>query len=103
MNTPSRFQTIRRLWKAEFFSAKDFVIRALFIAVLFAAAHLAGLREYTSFLSGTSANTDLSRETVAFLGVGYVLLYFAFLLLVPILLIAAALLWGWQKYQAKNS
>jgi hypothetical protein len=57
---------------------------------LFAIAHLAGLREHTTFLSGTLADPAMRWEVAAFLGTAYLLLYFAFVLLVPILLLAAA-------------
>jgi hypothetical protein len=80
------------LWHARFFSAGDFVLRALFLIAVFLIVHLAGLREYTAFLSGTPAHPGMSWQWVAFLGTLYLLLYFAFILLVPVLLLAAAIL-----------
>jgi hypothetical protein len=82
-------QKCAALWRAEFFSAKDFVVRAVFLSALFLVVHAAGLREYTAFLSGTPAQPGLSWQAVAFLGAAYLLVYYAFILLVPILLIAA--------------
>jgi hypothetical protein len=81
--------------RAEAFSPKDLVQRAVFIAVLYLAAHLAGLREFATFLSGTAPVTTLSWQWVAFLGAAYLIVYFAFILLAPMLLIAAALLAAW--------
>ncbi len=85
------------LWRAELFSPKDFLRRAVMLALLFLAAHLAGLREYTSILNGTVASPELGRGMSAFLGLVYVFAYLGFVLLVPILLLAAALLTGWRK------
>jgi len=78
-----------RLWRAEFCSPKDFVRRAAVIAFLFLVAHLAGLSEYTSFLSGTVPSPDTSWKLTIFFGLIYLVLYFAFVLLAPILLLAA--------------
>ena len=80
---------LRRLWKAEAFSPAGLVLRAILITVLLCASELLGLREYTTFLSGTSANVNLSWHTASLLGLIHLLLYVAFILLVPILLIAA--------------
>ena len=82
--------------RAEAFSPKDLVLRAVFIAALYLAARLAGLREFTTFLSGTAPVTNLSWPWVAFLGMAYLILHFAFILLAPVLLIAAGLLAGWD-------
>ncbi|MEO5803648.1 MAG: hypothetical protein ABIR24_08960 [Verrucomicrobiota bacterium] len=99
----SRFpQNIIILWRAEFFSPKDFLRRALVISVAFLIAHLAGLREYTSFLNGTMASVELGWKMCAFLGLGYLALYFAFVLVVPILILAASLLAIRQKFFIKK-
>jgi hypothetical protein len=62
------------------------------IAVCFWLSELTGLREYTTFLSGTSANLNMSWQTAATLGLIHLLLYVAFILLVPVSLITAGLL-----------
>jgi hypothetical protein len=98
----SILQRLRRLMTAGFFSARNFVLRSLTLAALYGLAHVAGLREYTSFLSGTSANPELGFYLAGFLGLVYLLLHFAFILLVPILLIAAGLLFGWEKLQRRR-
>ena len=53
------FGFLRRLWKAETFSPTAFVVRAIVITVLFCVSELLGLREYTTFLSGTSGQRQL--------------------------------------------
>lgn len=86
-----------RLWKAEMFSPSGLVLRAILIGVLFCISELLGLREYTTFLSGTSANVNLSWHLASFLGLIHLLLYVAFILLAPVLLIAAGLLAAWNR------
>jgi hypothetical protein len=73
-------------------SPRSFVVLAIAIAVLFGVAHAVGLREHTSILSGTS----LAVESAA-AGVIYTLLYFAFVLGAPILILAAAIFWGLSR------
>ena len=85
----SFFQRCRSFGRAKFLTPKDFLLRAATITGFFLIAHLAGLREYTSFLSGTVASPDMGWQQAAFFGLVYLFLYFAFVLLVPILLIAA--------------
>jgi hypothetical protein len=90
---------LRKLLRAPAFTPADFVQRALFILVLFVVAHLLGWREYTTFLTGTLGQTDVSWQWACFCGTTYLLLHFATILAVPILLIAALLLrlgsrWG---------
>jgi hypothetical protein len=101
MKTLLRF--LQRLWRAPSFSPEALVLRALTIAVLYAVFRLLGLQEYTSFLSGTSANLQVSWQTAALLGCAHLLLYVAFILLVPISLIAAALLLAWQWWQRRRT
>lgn len=62
-------------------SPRGLLTAGLGLAAAFAVAHVLGLREQTRFLSGTPSNV--------FLGALYALLYFATVLLVPPLLIAA--------------
>ena len=86
-------------WSGAFFSAKYFLVRALALAVLFLAAHLAGLREYTTFISGTSGGPDVSMQTSALYGATYLALYMGCVVLAPILLLAAGLLVALEKFQ----
>ena len=89
------------LWKAPPFSPTAFVIRAIIITVLFSSSELLGLREYTTFLSGTSANVNLTWQTASFLGLIHLLIYVAFILLVPISLITAALIAVWTRWKRR--
>jgi len=82
----------RRWWEADLLSPKDFVRHAALICVVFAVAHLFGLREFTSVLNGTTGSTELGWETSAALGATCILLYLAFVLIVPTLLLAAVIL-----------
>lgn len=95
------FGLLRRLWKADAFSPTAFVGRAVIIAVLFCVSELLGLREYTTFLSGTSANLNVSWQTAATLGLIHLLLYVAFILLVPVSLITAGLLLAWHRWTSR--
>ncbi len=95
MKSVGRF--LHRIWKSEAFSPMAFVVRALVIAVFFCISGLLGFRDYTSFLSGTSANLNVSWQTSATLGLIHLLLYVAFVLLTPNFLITAALLAAWDK------
>jgi hypothetical protein len=85
------------LWRAELFSPRDFLRRAVVLAIIFLAVHIAGLREFTSILNGTVASPELGRGMSAFLGLVYIFAYLGFVLLVPILLLAAAMLAGWRR------
>jgi hypothetical protein len=85
------------LWRADLFSPKDFVRRAVVLTIIFLAVHLAGLREYTTILNGTAASVELGRGMCAFLGLAYLFAYLGVALLVPILLLAAAMLAGWKR------
>jgi hypothetical protein len=92
---------LSRLWKAKTFSPLGFVLRAILISLLFCTSELLGLREYTTFLSGTSGNMNLSWQMASLLGILHLLLYVGFILVVPILLIAAGLLAGWGRWKTK--
>jgi hypothetical protein len=93
----------RKPLTGQFFSAKYFLLRALAIAVLFAAVHLAGLREYTTFLSGTTANPRLSFQMSAFFGMVYIALYLGVVAIAPILALAAGFLTFWNRWIPKTS
>ena len=89
----------RDLWRADFLSPRDLLRRSLVILVLFALAHLAGLREFTSIVNGTMGSLSLGWHLSVFLGLTYLLLYFAVVVLVPILWIAALLLTIWDRFR----
>jgi hypothetical protein len=97
------FEFLRRVWKAETFSPTALIARAVVVTVLFCVSELLGLREYTTFLSGTSANAKLGWQLASGLGLIHLLLYIAFILLVPIMLIAAGLLAVWNRLRSDFS
>ena len=68
------FGLLRRLWKAEAFSPAAFLVRAAILAALYAVSCAAGLQEYTTFLSGTSPNVNMSWHTASTLGLVHLLL-----------------------------
>ena len=96
MNHPY-LNLLRRLWRVEIFSPAGCVQRALVISAGFLLVHLAGWREYTSVLNGTVGPDSTGWAGSTFFGVAYVLIYLAFVILVPVLLLAAALLAAWQR------
>lgn len=98
----SIWQRLGNLWHAEFLSRKDLLQRAFVIGVAFLAAQLAGLREFTSVLNGTTGSMALGWDVSAFLGILYIAVYLAFVLLVPVLILAALILTIWQSIRRKR-
>jgi len=78
--------------RAKFLSAKDMLQRAAATSGLFLLVHLAGFREFTGVLNGTIGSLALGWNLSAFLAVIYILLYLAFVILVPVLILAAVIL-----------
>ena len=78
--------------RAEFLSAKDLLQRAIAISGLFLVVHLAGFREFTGVLNGTIGSLALGWNLSAFLAVIYIVFYLAFVILVPVLVLAAVIL-----------
>ena len=84
----------RRWWKrvlfaVPFFTPKGFLLRAGILTFAYLVCHLAGLRQYTSILSGTPAQAGISRELAGVLAAVYLLFYCSFVTVVPILTLAA--------------
>ncbi len=78
------------------FSPVGFLLFGAIISLIFIFCHMAGLREYTVIFSGTlpvEAPAWLSAST---LGCIYAAAYFAFVLVVPVLVIASALSAGME-------
>jgi hypothetical protein len=73
-----------------------------FVAVIFLIAQLCGLREFTSVLNGTVGSTSLDWQTASILGVVYIIIYLAFVLGVPILILGALILKLWQRVAIKR-
>ncbi len=89
-------------WRADFVSAKGFYLRAALILVAFLVAHLAGLREYTTFITGTAAGTGASLRLSAIWGMIYLTLYFSAVILAPILILAATFWIGVERWNQKR-
>ena len=89
--------------QAEFLSPRDMLQRAAAIAGSFLLVHLAGLRDFTSVLNGTIGSLALGWDLSAFLAAVYIMLYLAFVILVPVLILAAIILAAWQQSRAKLS
>ncbi len=87
----------RHFRSADPFSPKAFVVRAAIIVILYLVSKFSGLENYTTFLSGTSPNPNMSWQTGSALGLTHLLLYFAYVLLVPIFLITAGLIELWRR------
>jgi len=79
----------RAVLHAPVFSPQGFLARAALIVFVFLLCHLVGLREHTSIICGTSPSGDTADRWSAALGVLYALFWFAFVLGVPILVLAA--------------
>ena len=91
------WRRIRALWCTDFLSAKDLVRRAAVLSIVYLVAQFIGLREFTTVLTGTAGSVKLGWGMSAFLGLLYLCIYLAFVLLVPMLLIAATLLALYRK------
>jgi hypothetical protein len=76
----------------DLFSPRGLLIRAFWIAAAFLLCHVAGLRAFTSFLCGMMPMAGMAAQAFALLGLVYVILFMAFTLVVPVLVIAAALI-----------
>jgi hypothetical protein len=87
--------------RAEFMSPKDMLQRAAAISGLYLLVHLAGFREYTGILNGTIGSLDLGWKLSTFLAGIYIMVYLAFVLLVPVLVLAAVILTVWQRLRQK--
>lgn len=83
--------------RADFLSPKDLLQRACVLSVIFLLLHLAGLREYTSVLNGTVGSVALGWKLSGFLAVIYIAFYLAFVVLVPVMVLAAVILMVWQR------
>jgi hypothetical protein len=70
---------------------RGLVLRAALIALVYAVLHLAGGRSCAAFLSGT----PVGGWAATLLGCAYVVFHFAFVIVAPILAIAAALMTLW--------
>ena len=63
------------LLRAPFFSTTGFLVRAIGLFALYGVLHLAGLREYTSFISGTTVAGDSAHLLRDLAGITYFATY----------------------------
>ena len=103
MDTNKHESMFSHLWRAEFCSPKDFVRRAALISLGFLILHLAGLKDFTSIINGTMGSVELGWGLSAFLELLYIVAWLAFVVLTPMLLLAAALLMIWNRIGAHDS
>ncbi len=82
-------------------SPRGFATAAAVIAVGYGITHALGLRAYTSILSGTAPPGAGGTESVL-LGLTYTAAYFACVIAAPILTIAAAIWWGWERARTRG-
>lgn len=93
-------ETVQKMPKrpgTEFLSAKYFFTRGLELGGMFLIAQLAGLREYTTFLSGTTGDLGTTLERSGIYGTIYIVLYIGCVVVAPIFLLTAGLLAFWQR------
>jgi hypothetical protein len=77
------------------FSPRGFLVVAAALAAIFLGAHLLGWREETRFLSGTPAEP--------LFGLVYLIFHFAFVLVVPALVLGAGLFFVLERAFARRS
>lgn len=70
---------------------------AALLALPFLVAHLAGWREYTGILSGTLASAGLAAEVQALLGLGYAVAFMVAMILAPVFVLGAGVVWVADK------
>jgi hypothetical protein len=87
----------RAPWSGALLSPRFFFVRAAALVIFFLLAHFAGLREYTTFLTGTTVNPEASRMVSALYGTTYLVLYMGFVVVAPILALAGGLLVIWER------
>lgn len=95
---PKPLDILRAAWSAPLFSPAGLLVRAALIALAHAVCELSGLREYTTFLSGTK---QTGWNTTVLLGLTYLLCYHAFVVVAPILAIASGLLAGIERWSRR--
>jgi hypothetical protein len=88
----------RRRWSAKprfrIISPETLAVCGVMIVLFYLVLHFSGLRENTSLLSGTLPGEGPQDESALFWGVAYVLAYFAYAIVAPVLLIGAAVFAG---------
>jgi hypothetical protein len=93
----------KRILCALFVSPGGFLGWAALITLAFCICHVLGWRAHTTFLTGTPSEAGTDLITSAVLGTAYMAAYFGFVLLTPVLLLATAILLGWQHLTAPGT
>ena len=93
---------VGKFFRAPVLSPKGLILRGALLALIFTICEAAGLREHTTFISGTPTEAGGSVNASAILGVIYLAAYFGFVLVTPILMIAAGLLAVWEKWSSNH-
>lgn len=83
---------LKEFLRAPLLSPAGLVVRAAALAALYWTLHLSGLRDYATVLSGGLPSPDASPGLASFLGMLYVLLYFGWILVVPVTVLASGIL-----------
>ena len=81
----------RYIKQDRFFSPSGLILRAALIAAAFLVCHVLGWRQYTTIASGTAPAAFGGQSVGAALGILYIASYFGFVLLAPVLVLAAGL------------
>jgi hypothetical protein len=81
---------------------RGWALRAVLILITLAALHVLGWREDTRIISGTAAPKDLAGELAAMRGVVYGLVYFAGMIVAPILILAAGIRWAAARAMSRE-
>lgn len=99
MNTHRSSRLLSILSGLELFSPHGLVARALLFVALYIVCETAGLRENATFLSGTQASGAWNGTVVR--GLLYLFAYYGFVLAAPTLLLAAAMLYAWERFRRR--
>jgi hypothetical protein len=84
------------------FTPMGFVMRAILLCAAYGVCHLLGFREFAGVLSGTPPSGFLGGVPAAVCAVAYILLYFAVVLVVPVLLIGAVIFAAMMRRSARR-
>jgi hypothetical protein len=84
----------RILRRSPLLSPRGLLLRAAFMLLVFALLHLAGARDYTSIFSGTSPTGEPAGTGATLLAVVYAGSYLASVVLAPVMILAALVMWG---------
>ena len=89
----TRLAAIRQVFRAPVFSARGFLVRAVFLVVLFLVLDALGLRACAGVVCGSHATLAGSVDAAVIGAVAYILSYLGVVLLAPVLVIASGVFW----------